>query len=111
MIRCWHAQTILSLRWRSGECCLSRRTGQSRRRTWDAARYDSCGTFVWEHGADLVEMLAPRPCDRVLDIGCGTGHLTARIAESGADVVGIDASESMVLQARSNYPHLRFEGA
>ena len=77
--------------------------------TWDAARYDSCGTFVWEHGADLVEMLAPRPCDRVLDIGCGTGHLTARIAESGADVVGIDASESMVLQARSNYPHLRFK--
>ena len=78
-------------------------------RAWDAAEYDSCGTFVWEHGTDLVEMLAPRPCDRVLDVGCGTGHLTARIAESGADVLGIDASESMVLQARSNYPHLRFE--
>ena len=78
-------------------------------RVWDAARYDSCGTFVWEHGADLVEMLAPRSRDRVLDVGCGTGHLTARIAESGADVLGIDASESMVLQARSNYPHLRFE--
>ena len=77
--------------------------------TWDAAEYDSCGTFVWEHGTDLVEMLAPRPCDRVLDVGCGTGHLTARIAESGADVLGIDASESMVLQARSNHPHLRFE--
>ena len=78
-------------------------------RAWDAARYDSCGTFVWEHGADLVEMLAPRFRDRVLDVGSGTGHLTARIAEPGADVLGIDASESMVLQARSNYPHLRFE--
>ena len=78
-------------------------------RAWDAAEYDSCGTFVWEHGADLVEMLAPRSCDRILDVGCGTGHLTARIAESGADVLGIDASESMVGQARSNYPHLRFE--
>ena len=78
-------------------------------RVWDAAKYDSCGTFVWEHGADLVEMLAPRSCDRVLDVGCGTGHLTARIAEPGADVLGIDASESMVLQARSNCPHLRFE--
>ena len=78
-------------------------------RTWDAAKYDSCGGFVWEHGADLVEWLAPGPRDRVLDVGCGTGHLTSRIAESGADVLGIDASESMVLQARSNYPHLRFE--
>lgn len=78
-------------------------------RTWDAARYDSCGAFVWEHGADLVELLAPGPRDRILDVGCGTGHLTARMAESGADVLGIDASESMVLQARSNYPQLRFE--
>ena len=78
-------------------------------RVWDAARYDSCGTFVWEHGADLVEMLAPRSCDRILDVGCGTGHLTARIAESGADVLGIDGSKSMVRQARSNYPHLCFE--
>ena len=60
-------------------------------------------------GLTLVEMLAPRSCDRILDVGCGTGHLTARIAESGADVLGIDASESMVRQARSNYPHLRFE--
>ena len=78
-------------------------------RGWDATKYDSCGTFVWEHGADLVDMLAPGPRDRVLDVGCGTGHLTARMAESGADVLGIDASESMVQQARSNYPHLRFE--
>ena len=86
---------------------LSHKTGSPR--AWDAATYDSCGTFVWEHGADLIEVLAPRPGDRVLDVGCGTGHLTARIAESGADVLGIDASEAMVLQARSNYPHLRFE--
>ena len=78
-------------------------------RAWDAAKYDSCGTFVWEHGADLVEMLAPGPRDRVLDVGCGTGHLTARIAETGADVLGIDASESMVTQARCNYPQLCFE--
>lgn len=84
-------------------------SGPGAPRTWDAAKYDSCGTFVWEHGTDLVEMLAPGPRDRVLDVGCGTGHLTARIADSGAVVLGIDASESMVLQARSNYPDLRFE--
>jgi 2-polyprenyl-3-methyl-5-hydroxy-6-metoxy-1,4-benzoquinol methylase len=48
----------------------------------------------------LFELLAPRPGERVLDLGCGTGHLTARIAETGADVVGIDASAEMVEQAR-----------
>ena len=76
---------------------------------WDAAKYDSCGTFVWEHGAGLVETLAPRSGERVLDVGCGTGHLTAKIAATGADVLGIDASGSMVRQARTNYPNLRFE--
>ena len=40
----------------------------------------------------LVDLLAPRPGERVLDLGCGTAHLTARIAESGAEVLGIDSS-------------------
>jgi 2-polyprenyl-3-methyl-5-hydroxy-6-metoxy-1,4-benzoquinol methylase len=34
-----------------------------------------------------------RPRDRVLDVGCGTGVLTAALAEAGAEAVGIDASE------------------
>ena len=76
---------------------------------WNAAKYDSCGTFVWEHGAGLVEILAPRSRERVLDVGCGTGHPTAKIAATGADVLGIDASESMVRQARTIDPRLRFE--
>ena len=53
-----------------------------------------------EARVSLFELLAPRPGERVLDLGCGTGHLTARIAEAGADVVGIDASAEMVEQAR-----------
>ena len=44
-------------------------------------------------------------------MGCGTGHLTAQIAESGAEVVGIDSSEDMVRVASENYPHIRFEVA
>ena len=109
MLRCWHAQTIsvVEMKERGMRSQSPYRPGSPR--AWDAAEYDSCGTFVWEHGADLVEMLAPRSCDRFLDVGCGTGHLTARIDESGADVLGIDGSKSMVRQARSNYPHLCFE--
>jgi 2-polyprenyl-3-methyl-5-hydroxy-6-metoxy-1,4-benzoquinol methylase len=67
---------------------------------WDTGLYDGKHSFVWKHGASLVELIAPRPGERVLDLGCGTGHLTARIAEAGADVVGIDASAEMVEQAR-----------
>ena len=78
---------------------------------WDPQRYERDGGFVWRYGHDLVELLDPRPGDRVLDVGCGTGQLTARIAESGADVVGIDNSAEMVDTAGCNYPKLRFEVA
>lgn len=54
-------------------------------------------------------MLAPKPGERILDVGCGTGQLTAEIALSGAEVVGIDNSPAMLEQARKNYAELRFE--
>ncbi len=76
---------------------------------WDARLYDTQHSFVWEHGTELVELLAPTPGERILDLGCGTGHLTAKIAESGATVLGVDSAPSMVEQARQNYPALRFE--
>src|SRR3954466_10685547 len=75
---------------------------------WDAGLYDDKHAFVWQHGASLVELLAPKPGERVLDLGCGTGHLTARLTEAGAAVVGLDSSGEMLEQARSAYPHLEF---
>ncbi len=78
---------------------------------WDPALYDSRHSFVSEYGADLVDVLSPQPGERILDLGCGTGHLADRIAGAGADVIGIDSSASMIEQARRNYPHLRFEVA
>src|SRR5262245_22336955 len=76
--------------------------------TWDAGLYDGRHAFVWRHGASLVELLAPKPGERVLDLGCGTGHLTARIAEAGAVAVGLDGSAEMLKQARAAYPQLEF---
>ena len=76
---------------------------------WDPQRYERDGGFVWRYGHDLVELLDPRPGERVLDAGCGTGQLTARIAESGAEVVGVDNSLEMIDTAGRNYPRLRFE--
>ena len=80
-------------------------------REWDANRYDTAHSFVWERGRGVVELLAPKPGERILDLGCGTGHLTAQIAESGAEVMGIDSSEDMVRVASENFPHLHFEVA
>ncbi len=55
-----------------------------------------------------MELLQPRDGERILDLGCGTGQLTAEIAASGAQVVGLDSSPEMLGQARQNYPNLKF---
>jgi trans-aconitate methyltransferase len=78
-------------------------------KTWDAALYDDKHSFVWRYGIELIELLAPKPGEKMLDIGCGTAHLTGKIAEFGAVVVGLDNSAAMIEQARKNYPNLRFE--
>lgn len=75
-------------------------------RGWDAGLYDDRHAFVWRHGAALIELLAPQPGERILDLGCGTGHLTARIAAAGATAVGLDASAEMLAKARAAYPQL-----
>ncbi|MGH9695017.1 MAG: class I SAM-dependent methyltransferase, partial [Bryobacteraceae bacterium] len=75
---------------------------------WDAELYEARHGFVWRFGEGVVEFLNPQPGERILDVGCGTGQLTAKIAAAGADVVGVDASPAMIGQARQNYPQLRF---
>jgi trans-aconitate methyltransferase len=75
---------------------------------WDPELYEARHSFVWQFGQDLIEILDPKHGERVLDLGCGPGQLTAQIAERGADVSGLDASPEMIGQARQNYPHLKF---
>ena len=51
-------------------------------------------------GSHALAALAPCPGLRVLDLGCGDGALTVKIAEAGAEVVGVDADASFVAAAR-----------
>jgi len=75
---------------------------------WDAERYQSRHSYIWQFGGSLLELLHPQAGERILDIGCGTGQLTAEIARSGAEVTGLDSSSDMIEQARRNFPGLPF---
>ena len=76
---------------------------------WDAGLYDDKHSFVWKMAEDLLGLLAARSGEKILDIGCGTGHMTAKIAESGALVSGLDRSPEMIRQGQAVYPGIRFE--
>jgi SAM-dependent methyltransferase len=68
---------------------------------WDTTAYGREGAFVHQLAGGVLEWLSPQPGEHILDLGCGDGRLTARIAATGAKVTGIDASESMVAAARA----------
>lgn len=67
--------------------------------TWDAKQYSENARFVSDLGASVIELLAPRPGERILDLGCGDGALTEKLAEHGCRVVGVDASPEMTAAA------------
>lgn len=71
---------------------------------WDASAYDGAHAFVSRLGAGVVELLDPKQDEEILDLGCGTGQLTAQIAASGAVVTGLDASAKMLDAARAHFP-------
>lgn len=75
---------------------------------WDARRYQSQYSFVWKYGEELFDLLDPQRGERIVDLGCGAGQLTSRIAGRGASVIGIDRSPEMIAQARENFPELDF---
>lgn len=73
---------------------------------WDPQRYLDRHGFIIRRGQALVDLLDPRPGERILDLGCGTGDLAAAMVHRGASVVAVDASPDMVAAAAQRFPDL-----
>ena len=70
------------------------------KQTWESERYARNARFVADLGEPLIAILAPQPGERILDLGCGDGALTEKLAASGASIVGVDAGPDMIAAAR-----------
>jgi len=75
--------------------------GQAAGQRWSADGYARHARFVADLGMPVVELLAPSLGERVLDLGCGDGALSEKIAALGPEVVGADASPDLVEAARA----------
>jgi trans-aconitate methyltransferase len=68
---------------------------------WDPEVYAENARFVSDLGTPVVELLAPKPGERILDLGCGDGVLTKKLQDMGCGVVGVDGSAAQVEAARN----------
>jgi SAM-dependent methyltransferase len=71
----------------------------SARQVWDAETYARHARFVSDLAGPVLEWLAPRAGERILDLGCGDGVLSAELARHGARVLGVDTSEQLLAGA------------
>ena len=74
---------------------------------WNAKGYTENFSFVHEYGSALFSLIEGQGLS-VLDLGCGNGALTCRLAQAGFDAQGLDASPELLETARRSYPQLTF---
>ncbi|MGB0411916.1 MAG: class I SAM-dependent methyltransferase [Pikeienuella sp.] len=66
---------------------------------WSADRYEANARFVTDLAGPVVALLAPKPGEDILDLGCGDGPLTKALADQGVSIRGVDASADMIAGA------------
>jgi len=78
---------------------------------WDSTLYDSKHDFVAEYGKELLEFIPQNSGQTILDLGCGTGVLTAQLASKCRKLIGVDSSQDMIEKARKQYREIDFRVA
>ncbi|NLV82875.1 MAG: class I SAM-dependent methyltransferase [Synergistaceae bacterium] len=68
---------------------------------WASDDYKTIGDYQYELGGPVIELLAPKSGEKILDLGCGDGKLTKEVVDLGCDVIGIDANPEMVESAKA----------
>ncbi len=75
---------------------------------WNSALYDSKHGFVAEYGKGLFEFVPKNDEQTILDLGCGTGTLTAQLISFGNKVIGVDSSQNMIDKAKKQFGNIEF---
>ena len=75
---------------------------------WNAVLYDNKHDFVAEYGKGLLEFVPKNKHQSILDLGCGTGTLTAQLSNLADTIIGVDSSASMIAKAKGQYANIQF---
>lgn len=67
--------------------------------SWDPENYAKNARFVADLAEPLVQILEPQPGELILDLGCGDGALTEKIAATSR-VIGVDSSLELLISCR-----------
>ena len=68
---------------------------------WRPDEYEEKAGFVFNEADEVLKWLAPRPGERVLDLGCGSGVIAERLMRQGCRVLGLDIDEQMLRAAKA----------
>jgi trans-aconitate 2-methyltransferase len=81
--------------------------------SWDPNQYAKFTDLRLRPALDLINRVPLDAPARIVDLGCGTGNVTARLAErwSGATVIGVDSSQEMLKVAREKYRAIAWQEA
>lgn len=77
---------------------------------WNPETYLQFSNIRFRAALDLMQRIPLEGCERVYDLGCGTGHLTKALQERwpGARVTGVDSSAEMLAHARGEFPEMEW---